>query len=546
MKHNKVVPEPLSLPPSTANLTTIYSSGSHGQFQPSTPPDLLSLTKGADRLPRLPSTPSVMAWDKDKSSSIDSDFSVGGGGSVVGRGSVESLDGSTTWNGQGTKWAVDDLENGGGGVLRGGEVKEEEVVGSSSGSGGSSSSSRSGSGSNNNSSSSALSPISSHGSVTSPSTFDFKAMDDSTSIEKQSMDTSITSGNGGGSVGCGGGGSGGIGLFSPLSRNTFRSTRVAATRLSVLLQKREEALERKLKAREKKVMYANKIIATLTKAGRHISLGYGMHFGWAIEGAIGSNLKIDASYLSPHVNTAARLEAATKQFQTMFLLSEEFVKQLSFKNQKLCRRIDTVVLVGKATPSALFAWDMWLGTPEMQGQAGCHELSPLSRLNPNDGIPVATPYRARGGGGQHRSSSPPSTPLTRSAAPPPPFGVPSQHNAPLATSLREILREESTDSMGENNNEEETKGNGASSVSSPMGSNKQHGSTMTAKMYVEFFSTAFHNYTKGNWRDSEKVLRRCLEVVPDDGPALALLAVLESKGFQAPEKWPGFRSLTEK
>jgi hypothetical protein len=68
-----------------------------------------------------------------------------------------------------------------------------------------------------------------------------------------------------------------------------------------------------------------------------------MQFGWAIEGAIGSPLKIDASYLSPHVNTAARLEAATKQFQTMFLLSDEFVKQLSPRNQKLCRRIDCVV-----------------------------------------------------------------------------------------------------------------------------------------------------------------------------------------------------------
>ena len=34
--------------------------------------------------------------------------------------------------------------------------------------------------------------------------------------------------------------------------------------------------------------------------------------GWAIEGAIGSMYKIDASYLSPHVNMAARLEAAAK------------------------------------------------------------------------------------------------------------------------------------------------------------------------------------------------------------------------------------------
>jgi len=43
-----------------------------------------------------------------------------------------------------------------------------------------------------------------------------------------------------------------------------------------------------------------------------VKMGFGLHLGWAIEGAIGSNFKIDASYLSPDVNTASRLEAATK------------------------------------------------------------------------------------------------------------------------------------------------------------------------------------------------------------------------------------------
>ena len=43
-----------------------------------------------------------------------------------------------------------------------------------------------------------------------------------------------------------------------------------------------------------------------------VKLGYGLHLGWAIEGAIGSVFKIDASYLSPNVNMAARLETATK------------------------------------------------------------------------------------------------------------------------------------------------------------------------------------------------------------------------------------------
>ena len=41
-------------------------------------------------------------------------------------------------------------------------------------------------------------------------------------------------------------------------------------------------------------------------------MGFGLNLGWAIEGAIGSTYKIDASYLSPNVNLAARLEAACK------------------------------------------------------------------------------------------------------------------------------------------------------------------------------------------------------------------------------------------
>jgi class 3 adenylate cyclase len=52
-----------------------------------------------------------------------------------------------------------------------------------------------------------------------------------------------------------------------------------------------------------------------------VKIGFGLHVGWAIEGAIGSFYKIDASYLSPHVNMASRLEAATKQFGVPLLIS---------------------------------------------------------------------------------------------------------------------------------------------------------------------------------------------------------------------------------
>ena len=41
-------------------------------------------------------------------------------------------------------------------------------------------------------------------------------------------------------------------------------------------------------------------------------MNFGLHIGWGIEGAIGSNHKIDASYLSPNVNLASRLESVSK------------------------------------------------------------------------------------------------------------------------------------------------------------------------------------------------------------------------------------------
>lgn len=52
-----------------------------------------------------------------------------------------------------------------------------------------------------------------------------------------------------------------------------------------------------------------------------VRMGFGLHVGWAIEGAIGSEFKIDASYLSPNVNMSARLEGMTKIYGVPLLLT---------------------------------------------------------------------------------------------------------------------------------------------------------------------------------------------------------------------------------
>lgn len=87
-------------------------------------------------------------------------------------------------------------------------------------------------------------------------------------------------------------------------------------------------------------------------------MGFGLHQGWAIEGAIGSHYKVDASYLSPNVNMAARLEAATKQFGTVLLFSHQLKKILSDEMQKCCREIDTVTVKGSIKPMRLYTIDI--------------------------------------------------------------------------------------------------------------------------------------------------------------------------------------------
>ena len=89
-----------------------------------------------------------------------------------------------------------------------------------------------------------------------------------------------------------------------------------------------------------------------------VRMGFGLHQGWAIEGAIGSYFKIDASYLSPNVNIAARLEAATSIFGCDLLLSWDLYALMSIEFQRICREIDTVTLKGSNKPLRLFTIEL--------------------------------------------------------------------------------------------------------------------------------------------------------------------------------------------
>jgi class 3 adenylate cyclase len=89
-----------------------------------------------------------------------------------------------------------------------------------------------------------------------------------------------------------------------------------------------------------------------------VRMGFGLHVGWAIEGGIGSQFKIDASYLSPNVNMSSRLEAATKQFGANILISGELAELMTPKNKELLRKVDCVTVKGSNQPIDLFTIDL--------------------------------------------------------------------------------------------------------------------------------------------------------------------------------------------
>jgi len=86
-------------------------------------------------------------------------------------------------------------------------------------------------------------------------------------------------------------------------------------------------------------------------------LGFGLHFGWSVEGPVGSPTKIDCSYLSPEVKISDRLEAATKTYQVNILMSGQFYDLLSPHIKTGVRLIDHVTLKGGHKPFRIYCCD---------------------------------------------------------------------------------------------------------------------------------------------------------------------------------------------
>ena len=71
---------------------------------------------------------------------------------------------------------------------------------------------------------------------------------------------------------------------------------------------------------------------------------FGLHLGWTIQGAIGSENNIDACYLSSHLKIANRMEELTETYGMQILLSEPLYNLMSLKARNTLRKIDVILM----------------------------------------------------------------------------------------------------------------------------------------------------------------------------------------------------------
>jgi class 3 adenylate cyclase len=216
-----------------------------------------------------------------------------------------------------------------------------------------------------------------------------------------------------------------------------------------------------------------------------VKMGFGMHFGWGIEGAIGSEYKIDASYLSPNVNLASRLCAATKQYGVWMLISEQVHNLFSEKMKKVTRRVDRCTFKGSAVPMNIFTVDLFTSA-----------LEPYSPRVTN----AANKKKARVA--QRTSKEELRKDLWSGA-------YKAIRRLKEDQDLREVL----------------------------MGSNPE---------FVEIFETAISDYLNGQWQVAKEGFLKALKLKEGDGPCMNMIHFIEEYGGVAPADWPGYRKLLEK
>jgi hypothetical protein len=286
----------------------------------------------------------------------------------------------------------------------------------------------------------------------------------------------------------------------------------------------------------------------------NVRIGSGLHVGWAIEGAIGSHRKIDASYLSPHVNNTEYLESSTKAYGVPLLLSEPFFLLLSPAAAKHCRQVDRIRRSEFEDPMGLFTYDADLlidwndpnrkktatmknrlvdaarkSKVEAQKDAKAAEHVPAGNH-----VPVHHAARKDSHPPNNRGGRRGSTALMPSLV----VAVETEDTAPPAETAEDIearaerMRKAPTIVVKEYNQDMWM---------------KDEDLVDTRHRVNETFRAVWDNgiaaYIKGDWQKARDVFHETMRLSKKkDGPSKFLMEIIDEHGGTAPHDWPGYRA----
>ena len=141
-------------------------------------------------------------------------------------------------------------------------------------------------------------------------------------------------------------------------------------------EKNEQLLEQRTELADKSLIAAVKIVsetrravqfapyfrkpALYAKFGQTLRpyLSFGLHMGWTIEGAIGSEFKIDAGYISPNCQIVYRIEELCDFYQMQILVAEPLYNMMSLKARHTLRKIDVVTMKEFKEPMGIYTFDL--------------------------------------------------------------------------------------------------------------------------------------------------------------------------------------------
>lgn len=271
-----------------------------------------------------------------------------------------------------------------------------------------------------------------------------------------------------------------------------------------------------------------------------VSMGFGLHAGWAIEGAVGSIHKVDATYLSPHVNMAARLETSSRQYGVPILISQNAFELFSPDCQHLCRKCDVVTVKGSEVPIAIYTYDALqdqMFTPKFIQQVDdpdeAYELCPEeleARMDINErrlehGLPMI------------EADAFPLLDLED-------WDDETEPNYEPTGALKEIPYDDWRFQRTNVDSQDLFEGDSDLLVLRAHANNEE---------FLATFKTGVTLYLDGDWVNGKVQLEKANNLMKTlapslggDGPCLTLLDYMQEFGPNAPDWWKGYRPLTAK